>query len=71
VSLKVGYDPAVDVLTISLSPNRVQESDEVAVDVILDFDDFGRVVAIEVLRASFHVEDLLAFEFSTSVGGRL
>ena len=48
----VNYDIKSDVLPIILASKRVKESAEILPDVIVDFDDDGRVVAFEILDAS-------------------
>ncbi len=50
--VQIAYDAAVDVLSIILVSKRVKESAEILPDVIVDFDDDGRVVAFEILDAS-------------------
>ncbi|MBE7564422.1 DUF2283 domain-containing protein [Acidithiobacillus sp. HP-6] len=50
--MKVRYDPDTDTLTIGLSEHPVMESDEASPGVILDYDEHGDVVGIEILRAS-------------------
>ena len=50
--MKVRYDPETDTLTIRLSDHPVTESDEASPGVILDYDDRGNVVGIEILKAS-------------------
>lgn len=46
------YDPDSDALYIRLAEIPVLESQEVAPNIILDFDAEGRVVGIEILHAS-------------------
>lgn len=46
------YDPEADAIYIPLSDARPVEAEEVAPNVILDFDAENRVVGIEVLSAS-------------------
>lgn len=45
------YDSDADALYVRFSDGRVEESEEVAPGVILDFDDQHRIVALEVLNA--------------------
>ena len=48
----VNYDIKSDVLSIILASKRVKESAEILPDVIVDFNDAGRVLAFEILDAS-------------------
>jgi uncharacterized protein YuzE len=50
--MKIDYDPETDTLMVSLSDELVEESDEVAPGVILDFDAQGRVLGVEILNVS-------------------
>jgi uncharacterized protein YuzE len=49
--MKVDYDPEADALYVRFSASTVVESEEVAPGVVLDFDETGRLVAVEVLDA--------------------
>ena len=61
--MKISYDAATDTLTMVLKSGPVAESDEEKAGVILDFDEAGDVVGIEILDASLRVEDPRAIEF--------
>lgn len=50
--MKIEYDPQADAMYIRLGTGHVTDSDEVRPGVVLDFDDQGRVVGIEMLGAS-------------------
>ncbi len=54
--MKIKYDKEVDVLYIRFSEDKIQESGEDKKDVIIDYDDKGNIVAIEVLNASKKME---------------
>ena len=58
--MKISYSKEADALYIRLNDKRIENSDEISEDVILDFDANGNVVGIEVLNASekFDVEEL-------------
>ncbi len=49
--MQIQYDPGVDVLMIRLRDGKVEESDEVAPGMIVDFDADGRPLSIEILNA--------------------
>ena len=50
--MKVNYDARTDSLTVILRDAPVAESDEDKPGIILDYDDAGNLVCIEVLDAS-------------------
>ena len=60
--MKVTYDPEVDVLRIVLSDAAVEESDEDKPDLILDYDENGNIVGLEILDASKRVTNPRSFE---------
>ena len=64
--MKVDYDSETDTLTVSFRAGAVAESDEDKPGVILDYDDAGNLLSIEVLDASQQVEDPRAVAFSLS-----
>lgn len=55
--MKVNYDPKTDTLSIIFRDARVAESDEDKPGVILDYDEAGSLVSVELLDASKCVED--------------
>ena len=62
--MKVTYDSEVDVLRLLLSDARIQESDEDKPGVILDYDDAGNVVGLEILNASQRVDNPRAMDYA-------
>jgi uncharacterized protein YuzE len=50
--MRFDYDPEVDALYLRLAESKVLESEEVQPGIILDFDESGNVVGVEVLNAS-------------------
>jgi uncharacterized protein YuzE len=65
--MNVTYDPKTDTLSIVLRPEPVAESDEKKPGVILDYDDAGRLVSLEILDASKQIPDFASMEFRVAV----
>jgi len=62
--MKVNYDPRTDTLSVILKEDaRVAESDEDKPGVILDYDDRGDLVSLEILDASQRVTEARKIEF--------
>jgi uncharacterized protein YuzE len=62
--VKVTYDSRTDTLTIVFRDDlAVAESDEGKPGVILDYDDSGNLVSIEILDASTRVSDARKIEY--------
>ncbi len=61
--MKAHYDAETDTLTLLLRSVPVHESDEGKPGVILDYDEDGNVVGIEILNASNRVDNPRAVEF--------
>jgi uncharacterized protein YuzE len=62
--MKVRYDRRADILTVILKEGvAVAESDEGRPGVILDFDDDGNLLSLEVLDASRHVTEAKSVDF--------
>ena len=55
--MKVTYDTATDTLTVIFRDSPVTENDEEKPCVILDYDDAGNLVSIELLDASKRVQE--------------
>ncbi|PKO30894.1 MAG: DUF2283 domain-containing protein [Betaproteobacteria bacterium HGW-Betaproteobacteria-7] len=50
--MKIDYDPATDALYVHLSDLPIIESEQIKPGIVLDYDEDGSVVGIEVLSAS-------------------
>lgn len=50
--MKFNYDPDTDSLYIDLSEKASVDSQEVSPDIVLDFDDEGHLVGIDIQHAS-------------------
>ena len=62
--MKANYDPRTDTLSFILKPDSlVTESDESRPGVILDYDESGDVVSMEILDASRRVNEARTMEF--------
>jgi uncharacterized protein YuzE len=65
--MKGTYDRQTDTLTVILRDGaHVTESDEDKPGVILDYDDRGNLVSLEVLYASRRVSEASKMEFQTT-----
>ena len=63
--MKVCYDSKTDTLSVILKDNAaVAESDEDKPGVILDYDEAGDLVSLEILDASKRVTEAKKLEFS-------
>lgn len=64
--MKVAYAPKTDTLTVILREGvAVAESDEDKPGVVLDYDEAGNLVSLEILDASRRVTDARRVEFQT------
>lgn len=62
--MKVAYDPRTDTLSMILREDaRVAESDEDNPGVILDYNERGNLVSLEILDASRRVTETRKIEF--------
>ncbi len=62
--MKVSYDPRTDTLSVVLKEGvPVSESDEDKPGVILDYDEKGDLVSLEILDASRRVTETSKIEF--------
>lgn len=63
--MKLKIDKENDALYLRLDEARISGSEEIEPNIILDFDEGGRVVGIEVLQLSSHVasDKLGVFQF--------
>ncbi|MDQ2695239.1 MAG: DUF2283 domain-containing protein [Pseudomonadota bacterium] len=65
--MKVTYDLKTDTLTVILKSDvPVAESDEDKPGVILDYDEAGNLISLEILDASKRVTEARKIEFQTT-----
>ncbi len=61
--MKVEYDVSTDSMYICLNGGFSSESEEVAEGIVLDFDDSGKVIGIDIQHASQRADtDKMSFE---------
>ena len=60
--MRLRYDKEVDALRITLTKNQIVDSNETTEGVIIDYDEQGEVVAIEILDVSDRVTDPSKFD---------
>nr|WP_322679101.1 DUF2283 domain-containing protein [Nostoc sp. DedQUE03] len=66
ITMKITYDPEVDILRIILSDVPIEDSDEKKPGVILDYDEDGNIIALERLDASKRIDNPRSLEYSIS-----
>lgn len=65
--MKVTYDPRTDTLSLVFQEEaKVAESDEDKPGIILDYDDGGNLISLEILDASFRVSNTRKIEFQAA-----
>ena len=64
--MRVNYDAKTDTLTVMFRDVPVAESDEDKPGVILDYDQHGNLLSLEILDASRRVTDARKIEYQTT-----
>ena len=64
--MKVTYDQEVDILRIVLNDAAIEESDEDKPGVIIDYDDHGNVIGLEILDASTRMANPRTLEYAVT-----
>ncbi|MBZ0288622.1 MAG: DUF2283 domain-containing protein [Anaerolineae bacterium] len=54
--VKVKYDPQVDILRIRIGSTPIEDSEQVEAGIIVDYDEHGNVVGLEILDASERIQ---------------
>ena len=65
-AMKVTYNQEVDILRIVLNDADIEESDEDKPGVIIDYDDHGNVVGLEILDASTRIANPRTLEYAVT-----
>ena len=66
--MKIKYDQEVDIILVELAEAIVYESDETKPGIILDYDQDGNIVRIEILDASKRTNTPFKFEYEMISG---
>lgn len=61
--MKVTYDPDKDILQVSFNEILVEETTQIAPGLILDYDEDGNVIGLELRRASKKVDNPYALTY--------
>jgi uncharacterized protein YuzE len=61
--MKVIYDPEQDILQISFTEDSVEETTQIAPGLVLDYDEDGNVVGLELRKASRKVANPYAIAY--------
>jgi len=66
--MRVRYDEEADALYIKFREGKYYESDEIQEGFVLDYDENGNIIGIEILAASAHIDpaDLSTVNFEIS-----
>ncbi len=62
--MKVVYDPDKDILQIALVAAVIEETAQIAPGLILDYDEDGHVVGLEIRRACIKTDSPYAISFN-------
>ena len=66
--MKVVYDSESDTITITLSDDRIKESDELNPGIICDYGYDGKIIGLEILEASKVVKNVKQMDFAIAEG---
>lgn len=62
--MKASFDPEADAVYLRFAKGKVARTEEARPGIILDYDDEGRIVGIEILHASQTLPDTTLKEFA-------
>jgi uncharacterized protein YuzE len=68
--MKIVYDPDADMLQISFSSHAVEETTQISPGFILDYDEDGRVVGLELRKASEKMDNPYAVNYLVGQANR-
>lgn len=61
--MKVVYDPDKDILQIAFVKTVIEETTQIAPGLVLDYDEDGQVIGLEIRKASTKVDSPYAIAF--------
>ena len=64
--MRITYDQDADILRIVLNHSDIEESDEHKPSVIIDYDEEGNIVGLEILDASKCIKNPRAIEYAVT-----
>ncbi|NJN00087.1 MAG: DUF2283 domain-containing protein [Phormidesmis sp. RL_2_1] len=62
--MKVIYDSSKDILQISFNPSSIEETTQIAPGLILDYDEDGHVIGLELRKASQKLDNPYAITYT-------
>ena len=62
--MKVIYDPEQDVLQIALVTAVIEETTQISPGLVLDYDEDGKVIGLEIRKASTKTDSPFAISFN-------
>lgn len=65
-AIEIRYDQEADAIRITLNGEAIAESDEKSPGVIVDYDEHGNVVGLEVLDASTRISNPKALNYAVT-----
>jgi uncharacterized protein YuzE len=71
-TMRVRVDRGADAVYVKLTDRPIKESEEVADGIVVDYDDQGRIVGVEILDASKRTDDpevLKTYSFDVPAAG--
>jgi uncharacterized protein YuzE len=62
--MRIIYDPDKDIMQIALNSREVVETAQVSPNLVLDYDDDGLVIGLELRRASTRIDNPMGVAFA-------
>jgi uncharacterized protein YuzE len=62
--MKVVYDPDKDILQIAFVATVIEETTQIAPGLVLDYDEDGKVIGLEIRKASTRTDSPYAISFN-------